>query len=451
MKRAARARAPNARNAATMSSSKSKHPSWADYTRRAEQVVNAAFAIGRASRSSVRRATPQVAAAPTRALLARWTLDRAATGAAHGDDLVGQLGVIENYRQRVLAAARWSLSGELAVQAIRAAFAVVLARLLTPRDFGLLAMLTIVTQFVAANSDAGFEEALVQKRDLAEAHRSSVFWAMLVSGVALTVGLLLMAPWIAAFYGVEELTPLAQALSVLFLLRTAGTVPRALMARRLDFRVPAALGGVAALVAGTAAVLLAWRGFGVLSLAVQLLVSAAVESLLLFRVCGWRPRLEFRARALRDLLGFSAYRPAARTLGYWARNMDQLLIGKLLGSDALGLYARGYNLARVPQVFVSRSIVHVMFPSLALIQDDADRVRAVYLRTTGAVALATFPMCMGLFATAEPFVVGVLGSQWRETVPTLQLLSLASLVQSISTLAGALYLSHRGAPTFSSA
>ncbi len=121
--------------------------------------------------------------------------------------------------------------------------------------------------------------------------------------------------------------------------------------------------------------------------------------------------------------------------------MDQLLIGKLLGSDALGLYARGYNLARVPQVFVSRSIVHVMFPSLALIQDDADRVRAVYLRTTGAVALATFPMCMGLFATAEPFVVGVLGSQWRETVPTLQLLSLASLVQSISTLAGALYLS----------
>jgi PST family polysaccharide transporter len=145
--------------------------------------------------------------------------------------------------------------------------------------------------------------------------------------------------------------------------------------------------------------------------------------------------------ALHDLFGFSAYRPLARSLGYWARNLDQFLIGKLLGSEALGLYARAYGLARAPVVYVSRSIVGVMFPSLSLIQDDHARVRAVFLRTIGAVALTTFPLCLGLTVAAEPLVVGLLGAQWRDTVPPLQILGVAALVQSISTLAGVLYLS----------
>ncbi|MEO6027234.1 MAG: lipopolysaccharide biosynthesis protein [Candidatus Binatia bacterium] len=345
------------------------------------------------------------------------------------------------YRRQVLSALSWSVSGDIAAQIIRAGFGVALARLLSPREFGLLAMLTIVTQFVAANADAGFEDALVQKPELSEAHRSSVFWAMMLIGGALTLALATAAPWFARFYDVPELRPLALALSPLFLLGAAGVVPRALLARRLDFRRPAALGCVAAAVAGVGAVMLAVRGFGVLSLAAQLLLTEAIETVLLFRACGWRPRDRFSMAALYDLFGFSAYRPLARTLGYWARNLDQLLIGKLLGSEQLGLYARAYGLARAPVVYVSRSIVAVMFPSLAKIQHDTARVRAVFLRTTGAVALATFPLCIGLAVSAEPLVVGALGEAWRDTIPALQLLSLAALVQSISTLSGVLYLS----------
>lgn len=346
-----------------------------------------------------------------------------------------------DFRQRVLAAVTWSVSGDLATQAIRAVFGIALARLLSPREFGLLAMLTIVTQFVAATSDAGFEDALVQKRELTESHRSSVFWVMLVLGVILALGLVGCAPWLAAFYGVPELRPLAYALAPLFFLGAADTVPRALLARRLDFRMPAALACVSALVAGGAAVTLAWLGFGAFALAAQLVVASALETWLLFRVCGWRPRRELRPAALSDLLGFSAYRPIARTLGYWARHLDQLLIGKLLGSEALGLYARAYDLARFPVTYVSRSIVGVMFPSLALIQDEPARVREIFLRTAGAVALVTFPTCVGLAVAAEPLVLGVLGEAWRATVAPLRILSLAALVQSVSTLAGSLYLS----------
>jgi O-antigen/teichoic acid export membrane protein len=348
--------------------------------------------------------------------------------------------VTATYRTRVLSALSWSVSGDLAAQAIRMVFGVALARLLSPREFGLLAMLTVVTQFVAANADAGFEDALVQKRALSEAHRSSVFWTMMLIGAALTIAMALAAPAFARFYEAAGLAPLAVTLSPLFLFGAAGVVPRALLARRLDFRRPAALGCVAAAVAGAGAVTLALLGCGVMSLAAQLLLTEAIETTLLFRACGWRPRLELRMAALHDLFGFSAYRPLARTLGYWARNLDQFLIGKLLGSEALGLYARAYGFARFPVTYVSRSIVGVMFPSLALIQDETARIRAVFLRTTGAVALTTFPLCVGLALAAEPLVVGMLGPQWRDTVPSLRILSFAALVQSVSTLSGILYL-----------
>lgn len=354
----------------------------------------------------------------------------------------GGVGVIDGYRERALSAVKWSVSGDIAEQAIRLTFGVALARLLSPRDFGLIAMLTALTQIAGSISDLGLGEALVQRRELIEAHRSSVFWVMLLGGCALTVALILCAPAIATFYGVKELAPLAVVLSVLFVLDAIGAVPRAILARRLDFRITAWLQCAAAILAGACAVTLAWRGFGVMSLAANLLMTAALESLLLFGVSAWRPRFEFRVAALRELFGFGAYRLVARMLNYSASPIDQLLIGKFLGSGALGLYVRAYNLMRLPVLNVSRAIVRVMFPSLALIQHDAARVREVYLRTTAAVALATFPMCLGLFAAAEPLVIGVLGPHWRETVPILRILSLAGLVQSITTLAGTLYLSH---------
>jgi len=345
------------------------------------------------------------------------------------------------YRQRVISALKWNVSGQFGVQAIRFVLVIILARLLSPHEFGLMAMLTVITQFLVLNSDLGFEQALIHRREITEAHRSSVFWLMILVGLVLGVALVAGASWIAKFYGVDGLTALTRLVAAVFVLRALGVVPRALVARQLDFRIVAARRCAAVALGGVCAVGLAWRGFGVTSLAVELLVTTAAESLLLLVACGWRPRFEFAGAAVRDLLGFSVYRPAARTLSYWAQHIDKLLIGRFLGSGPLGLYGRAYNLARLPVLFVSRAIVNVMFASLASIQDDHRRVRRVYLRTIGAVALATVPMCLGLSVTAEPLVIGVLGPQWRAAVPILRLLALAAAVQSITTLASSLYLS----------
>jgi len=345
------------------------------------------------------------------------------------------------YRQRALSAVKWSVSGDLTEQALRFTFGVALARLLSPREFGLIATLTALTQIAGSISDLGLEDALVQRHQLTEAHRSSVFWLVLLSGASLTAALVVSAPAIGALYGVPELVPLAVALSALFVLYAIGAVPRAILARRLNFRIIAGLQCVIAIVSGSCAVTLAWRGFGAMSLAADLLITAALESVLLWVASGWRPRFEVRLAALRDLLGFSANRLFSRMLTLSAAPIDQLIIGKFLGSGVLGLYARAYGIMRFPVLYVSRAIVRVMFPSLAVIQHDAARVREMYLRTTAAVALATFPICLGLFATAEPLVIGVLGPHWRDAVPLLRILSLAGMVQCITRLAGTVFLS----------
>ena len=326
------------------------------------------------------------------------------------------MGVTGRYRQRALSALKWSVSGDVAEQVIRAGYAIVLARLLSPREFGLVAMVTVITQFVISIADLGFEEALVQWPDVSEAHRSSVFWLTLVVGAGLAVALFAGAQSIAAFYGVQEVAPLAALLSALFVLTAAGTVPRAIVTRQLDFQSVAWLQCVTAVLACTCAVTLAWRGFGALSLAADLLLTEALETLLYFAASAWRPRLACRFAALRELFSFSGYRVAGRTVTF-STQLDRLLIGKFLGSGALGLYGRAYNLTRIPLLYATRSISKVMFPSLVQIQGDVHRVGDVYLRTVGGVALLTFPMCMGLFAAAEPLIVGILGPQWREAVP----------------------------------
>jgi lipopolysaccharide exporter len=347
----------------------------------------------------------------------------------------------ERFRERTVRALTWSVSGRIAGQAIGFAFGIALARLLGPRDFGLLAMVTVLVQFASSIADLGFEEALVQRRQLDEIHRSSVFWTLLVTGGALAAATLLAAPWIASFYGVPELRRLAAMISLLFVLRALGTVPRALIARRLDFRTLTRIDCVAAAAAGICAIALAWRGYGVVSLVAQILVDEGLGSLLLLQAGRWRPHRALRLGALGDLLGFGVYRIATRALGYWSQHIDDLLVGKFLGGSPLGLYNRAFTLMRFPVMNVSRAMARATFPSLSLIQDDRERVRSVYLRTSGAVALATVPMCLGLLACAEPLVMGLLGPRWREAVPLLRILSAAGVLQSVGTLSSSVYLS----------
>lgn len=348
---------------------------------------------------------------------------------------------MSTFREKTISGVAWSVVSKGGQQALTLVITVVLARLLTPEDFGLVAMITVLTGFAGIFFDLGLGASLIHKQDLTEAHRSSVFWVNVLAGLVLTGGFMIAAPWVAAFYDEPMLHPLTQLMAVIFLVRALKSIQSTLVRKKLDFRTLAIAGIISSCISGAVAIAMAIAGFGVWSLVVMYLVNGAVSAGVLWRWSGWLPTLIIDRAALGELLGFSVNMLGTRVLNYWTRRSDNLLIGWQIGSEALGLYSRAYALLLFPLINVTRVIAEVMFPSFSIIQKDKERIRGIYLRATRVIALVTFPMTLGLLVTARPFVLAVFGAQWVEMVPMVQVFALVGLVQSISTTSGVLYLS----------
>lgn len=194
-------------------------------------------------------------------------------------------------------------------------------------------------------------------------------------------------------------------------------------------------------IAGGFAITLALIGFGVWSLAWQMIVSTTIGVIITWRVTDWRPRLQFDKRAVKELLGFSSNLLGFNVFNYWVRNMDNLLIGKFIGSGALGIYSRAYTLMLMPVSQISGTVGRVMFPALSKTQDDIVLTKRIYLKAIDAIALITFPMMMGLLVVADLFILALLGPKWEPVIPILQIFALVGLSQSIKTTVGWIYVS----------
>ena len=161
---------------------------------------------------------------------------------------------------------------------------------------------------------------------------------------------------------------------------------------------------------------------------------AAFTAILLWHFSSWRPSFKIDRAAIRELLGFGSSVFGSQTLGYWVRHIDYLLIGRVLGTVALGIYNRAFLVMLFPTTTIARVLRRVLFASLSQIQNDKQRVKRIFLKTTRVVALLTFPLMLGLFVTVEPFVLTVFGEQWSEMIPVLRILALAGMIQSIDNL-----------------
>ena len=348
---------------------------------------------------------------------------------------------MDPFRERVVSGLGWSAASQFAREALRLVIGILLARLLTPDEFGLVGMIYIFTGFAALFGDLGLGAALVQRADLDRDHLDAVFWVNVGAGVALTLLFLLAAPLVAAFYDEPVLEPLTMVIALQFTIGSLNVVQGARLTRAMAFRRLAVIETGAAAGAGGIGIAMALTGFGVWSLVAQSLAGAALTAGWMWAASPWRPRASLRWDRLRELLGYSSNLLGFNVFNYWIRNTDDLLIGRVLGSAALGVYTRGYALMLMPLTRVSQVVGRVMFPALSSIQGDTDRVRDIYLRTIRVVALLTFPMMVGLLVVAEEFVLVLLGDQWAELIPLLRVFAVLGLVQSIKTTVGWIYQS----------
>lgn len=345
------------------------------------------------------------------------------------------------FKNKTVRSILWSVVSQVGRQMLLLIIGIILARLLSPEEFGLIAMVTVITSFALIFGELGFSAALVQKKDITQDILSSIFWLNLCAGILLTVVFIICAPLIARFYQEPVLIPLTILVSLNFTLSSLNIVQNTILTKSLDFRTISIVEIISVSISGLIAIVLAYMGFGVWSLAIQTVTISAITAILLWLLNDWRPKFVFKWSGVKDLLGFSSNLLGTNTLNYWARNIDYILIGRYLGSYPLGIYNRAYMVMLFPLQNVTRVIARVMFPSFSLIQDDKERIKKLHLRLTRIVALFTFPMMLGIFVTVEAFVLTIFGEKWVAMIPVLRILSLVGLVQSIIGLNGYIYLS----------
>ena len=352
-------------------------------------------------------------------------------------DLVSQSPAL---RARVLRGLLWKVLSQLVLQFSKIAVALVLARLLTPHDYGIAGMVLVFSTLVFVFSDLGLGAALVQRPNVTQRDRSTVFWTSAGVGLLFTVVGIALAGPIAAFYGESAVRPLVMALSLSFFVTSLGTTQAAMLTRAMDFRGLELRVMAGALIGGAVGVVAAAKGYGAWAIILQQLAGSVVSTALLWRFARWRPGFEYSRATLRRFGGFSANVFGTRLLFYVSRNADNILIGRFIGPAALGAYALAYNVMLMPFDRLAGPVQEVLFPAFAQLQDERDRMGTMWLRVNRVIAAVSLPLMIGLIVVTPDFVHVVLGDRWHSAIPVIRILACVGFMQSLVRLNSSILL-----------
>lgn len=336
---------------------------------------------------------------------------------------------------RVRDAVFWSyvLSGGRSTIVLAVTF--VLAALLGPAAFGLLAMALVVMSFVELLLNQGLLPALVQRPVLEDRHIDTAFWLIFPAGMLLSVLTLITAPVWAAISNTPELTNLVRALSLLVPVQAAAVVPDALLRRALQFRQLAVRSLLAAAAGGIAGIATALAGWGVWALVIQQMVRAVVAVVVLYAACEYRPRRRFESTAARELYGFSL-RSSLGSFGVFAGSKaDVIVAGLFFGPVAVGIYRLGLRLTDVALEITSRSMQAVSLPAMARVQRQPEVVKSLVLRMFHLTSCLSLP-ALGFLLGGSTLVTGTLGGQWSDASVAVQGLAAAQVSLALSLLCG---------------
>lgn len=337
-------------------------------------------------------------------------------------------------RNKTIGALKWSFVQEIAQKFLQFAIGILMARLLSPREFGLVALLTVLVVVAQVLLESGFGSALIQRKDPTATDESSVFYFNVVLGLLLAGLLWLAAPAVAAFYELPELTALARAMAVILVINGFAVVQNALMVRRLDFRRQAVISITGTFVSGAVGLTMAWRGYGVWSLVAQQVANSLVRTLMSWLLNSWRPSWLFDLAALKDMFRFGSGMAASVLLNTVFGNLYPLVIGKLFPAAQLGYYNRAQTLEGITSTTLSSVVSRVAFPVFSKLQDDPVRLRNGLRRAMRTLAFLQFPAMLGLAAVAEPLVLFLLTDKWAPSIPFLQALCFVGLLHPIHML-----------------
>jgi len=347
----------------------------------------------------------------------------------------------QNLSKKLGKGVAWNIFSQVLQQAIRLCVIFILARLLNPADFGIFAMAMVFIEFIEPFREWGFQAALIYKQDIDEEYKSTAFWSICVVAVSLYLSALILASSIGRFFNNSEVSKIIPFVALGILFAPLGAVQWAMLVRDLKFNAIAGRNAVAEVLYGTTACVLAFNNFGVWSFVIGSIVRELTWSLALWIFYKWRPLFKFSITKFKEILGYSVNCTGISVLNSGINNVDNLLVGKFLGTIKLGFYNLAFNTVSHPQTKLASQISIVTFPAFSIIQNNKERILSAYEKTLRAIMLVTVPPLAILFTSAKEFISVFYGNKWLESVFLIQIMCFYGLLRAIASASGSVFLS----------
>ncbi|MFZ2498681.1 lipopolysaccharide biosynthesis protein [Methanosarcina sp.] len=316
---------------------------------------------------------------------------------------------------------------------------IVLARLLAPADFGLIAVALLTVNSIALFRDFGIGATLIYKDDDSEytAANTALVLLPVIAGILLILAYI-SAPFVADFFKNSFVKPIVRVLAFTLLINSFSTVPSQLLDKELEFKKKVLPETVPKVAYGIISITLAWIGFGVWSIVYGEIALSLLSVVLVWAVSDWRPTFRFNIKAAYDLLDYGKYILGTTILMFFITNIDNAIVARMLGTEVLGIYTMAYAISTLLATQTTFMIDKVMFPTYIKLQGDRDAVKRAYIKTLKYVSMVSIPATVGIFAIAPDFVSVVLGDKWTSAVIPIQILSIFGLSKSIAASNGSL-------------
>ena len=345
-------------------------------------------------------------------------------------------------KRQAAKGAYWTGTSSVVVTVVQFAQLAVLARLLVPEDFGLMAMLMIVVGLAQAFADMGISNAIIHRQDTTDEQLYSLYWLNILAGIVLFFLLLAAVPTIVVLFAEPRLAELIPVIALIFLIAPFGQMYQSLLQKNLRFRELAVSEIFAATFSATVAITAAATGQGIYALIFWQLSIIACRTVVMigFGWSEWRPSWHFRYGDLEGYISFGLFQMGERSISFLGQRVDQFLIGTLLGAQALGYYHLAFNLVILPILRINPVLTRVAFPLFARVQDNTEKLRHGYMMMQRVLAAVNFPLLFGLAAVAPVLIPLVLGEQWASSIVLVQILAGVAILRSAVNPVGSLLL-----------
>ena len=349
---------------------------------------------------------------------------------------------VVSLKKSIVSGVKWTTLSTSLITGIQAFQLIVLARLLKPEDFGLMAMAMVVIGFCQAYADMGVSAAIVYKQDISDNQLSSLYWLNVIAGFVIYFIILAVTPFVTIFFHEPRIGEVLPVIAISIIISSLSLQFHWLLEKGLQFDLLAKQEIASTVIAGIVAIASAFMGHGVWSLVWGQLTASGIKTMLLLKVglSKWPPRLHLRTNDLGEYLRFGMYQMAERSLNYFNTKVDQLLIGNLLGAHELGYYNFAFQLVSEPVSRINPILTRVAFPVFAKMQGAILRLQQGYIKMVTLLSSTNAPLLIGLAAVAPLLIPAIFGPQWTPAVILVQILALYSFFRSTGNPIGSLLL-----------